>query len=256
MFPPKKVLSSLPRGKTGERAYAIGDIHGCLEETKDLLSKIRIHNDYLDEAKTYLIFLGDIIDRGPNSKGVIELLMNLPVEFAEPLFIMGNHEEMVVRGLLGEPHLLRRWLEHGGYAFAESYGIPRGALMGQDDIGLEYILRSAVPKKHILFLKDFLEAVRFGDFLFTHAGIRPGVPLEKQKARDLRWIREPFLEHTGDHGVVVVHGHTITDEIVQKTNRIGLDTGAYETGRLSAVCVEGGSVSFLSTLPRESGSSL
>ncbi|MEL7030769.1 MAG: metallophosphoesterase family protein [Pseudomonadota bacterium] len=247
MFSQKKKAGRPPRGKANERAYAIGDVHGCLNETKTLLSKIKAHNDYLHETKTYLIFLGDIIDRGPDSKGVIELLMDLPIDFVTPLFIMGNHEEMAVRGLMGEPHLIRKWLEYGGYAFADSYGVSRAELLGQSDVALEHILRSAVPKSHVEFLSEFLELVVFGDFLFTHAGIRPGIPVDKQDARDLRWIREPFLEYSGDHGFVVVHGHTVSTEVVRKANRIGLDTGAYESGRLSAMYVEDGLVSFLST---------
>ena len=112
---------------------------------------------------------------------------------------------------------------------------------------MQYVLRSAIPKSHVIFLSNFLESVQLGDNLFTHAGYRPGVQLELQNARELRWIRKPFLEYSGDHGVVVVHGHTVTDKIDQKSNRIGLDTGAYKTGILSAICIDEDDVSFLST---------
>lgn len=112
---------------------------------------------------------------------------------------------------------------------------------------MEHILRSAIPKSHVTFLSEFLESIQFGDYLFTHAGIRPGVPLERQNARELRWIREPFLEYQGDHGVVVVHGHTVTEQIDKRTNRIGLDTGAYKTGILSSICIEEDEIAFLST---------
>lgn len=233
------------KGKLGERAYAIGDIHGCLSETQALLQKIKTDNDYRDEAKTYVVFLGDLIDRGPASKGVIELLLNFPYKFAEPLFIMGNHEEMMVRGLMGERDLLPNWLKYGGYACAESYGLSKKDLIGQEPEILEHVLRSAIPKKHVEFLAGFLDYVQFGDFLFTHAGIRPGVPLSRQSSRELRWIRGPFLNFKGDHGVMVVHGHTISDEIDIKENRIGIDTGAYKTGRLSAICIEDEHVSYL-----------
>ncbi|MEO1323963.1 MAG: metallophosphoesterase family protein [Pseudomonadota bacterium] len=226
------------KGKVGERAYAIGDIHGCLSETQALLQKIKRDNDYRDQAKTYIVFLGDLIDRGPASKGVIELLLNFPYKFAEPLFIMGNHEEMMVRALMGERELLPNWLQYGGFACAESYGLSKNDLIGQDPEILERRLRSAIPKKHVEFLAGFLDYVQFGDFLFTHAGIRPGVPLTRQNSRELRWIRDPFLNFKGDHGVIVVHGHTISDEIEITKNRIGIDTGAYTTGRLSAVCIE------------------
>lgn len=233
------------RGKRGERAYAVGDIHGCLSETLALIQRIKMDNAYRHEAKTYLVFLGDLIDRGPATKGVIELLLDFPYNFAEPLFIMGNHEEMMVRGLMGERELLPNWLKYGGYECAESYGVSRSELRGQEPEIIEHILRSAIPKKHVEFLADFLDYVIFGDFLFTHAGIRPGVPLLRQRSHELRWIREPFLNFKGDHGVMVVHGHTISAEIEIRENRIGIDTGAYKTGRLSAICIEDEHVSYL-----------
>lgn len=242
----KRISGLRPSGKQGERVYAIGDVHGCLDRLKSLLQTLKTDHDYRDEAKTYLVFLGDLIDRGPDSKGVVELAMDLPYTFAEPLFIMGNHEEMLVRGLTGEPHLLRNWLIYGGYACAESYDIPRKNLVGQEPEILEYQLRAAIPRKHVEFLSSFLDYIQFGDYLFTHAGIRPEVPLERQESKDLRWIREPFLSYRGDHGVMVVHGHTISDDIEVKHNRIGLDTGAYKTGRLSAVCIENQQLSYFS----------
>ena len=244
MNPKTKPSRLKPVGKPGERVYAIGDVHGCLTELKSLLLKLKADNDYRDTAKTYLVFLGDLIDRGPDSKGVIDLLMSFPYQFAQPLFIMGNHEEMMVRGLLSEPELLPDWLTYGGYVCAESYGLSRGKLLGQDPNALQHILRSAIPRRHVDFMAGFLDSVQFGDFLFTHAGIRPEVPLEEQNSREMRWIRGPFLNYEGDHGVLVVHGHTISEEIDVRPNRIGIDTGAYETGKLSAVCVEDDKVSF------------
>lgn len=234
-----------PKGKANERAYAIGDIHGCLLEMQSLLQKIKRDNDYRGEAPTYLIFLGDLIDRGPHSKGVIELLMDFPYRFAEPMFIMGNHEEMMVHGLMNDPLVLPDWLKYGGYACAESYGVSKQQLVGRDPRDMQYILRAAIPRPHVEFLASFLDYVKFGDFLFTHAGIRPGVPLKQQNSRELRWIRDPFLTYNGDHGMMVVHGHTVTEFVEMKKNRIGLDTGAYLTGRLSAICVEDESVAIL-----------
>mgnify|MGYP001801168189 CR=1 FL=1 len=227
-----------PRGKVGERAYAVGDIHGCLNETLTLLQQLKTDNDYRDEAITYMIFLGDIVDRGPDSKKIVELLMDFPYEFAEPLFIKGNHEEMMVRGLTNEPELLQQWLKFGGFECAESYGLRRDQLSGQSPWVVQQMLRSVVPKEHVDFLDGFLDYVQFGDFLFTHAGLRPGVALSQQNPRDMRWIRDAFLEFDGEFELMVVHGHTISDEIEIRHNRIGLDTGAYETGRLSAICIE------------------
>ncbi len=247
MFSTKASRKWKPRGKEGERVYAIGDIHGCLNETKVLLDAIKTDNDYRDDAQTHLIFLGDLIDRGPNSRGVIELLMQFPYRFATPLFIKGNHEEMMVRGLMQDADVLPSWLRYGGYACAESYGISMQELAGRSPDELLRILRSAIPKKHVEFIDGFLDYVQFGDFLFTHAGIRPGVSLENQNSRELRWIREPFLSFEGDHGFVVVHGHTVSEEIESKHNRIGIDTGAYVSGHLSAVCIDEFQVSHFST---------
>lgn len=236
-----------PTGKPDERVYAIGDVHGCFEQLLSLLQKIKTDNDYRHEARTYLVFLGDLVDRGPNSKGVVEFLMNFPSTPFEPLFIMGNHEEMMVRGLMGEPHLLPDWLKYGGYDCAESYGVPRSRLIGTDPAAMELVLRAAIPKKHVEFLSGFLDYVKFGDYVFTHAGIRPGIELEAQDSRELRWMRQPFLNYAGEHGFVVVHGHTITDGVEIKSNRIGIDTGAYKTGKLTAICIEDADVSFVST---------
>lgn len=247
VIPFKSKRKLLPKGLAGQRVYAIGDIHGCLKETKELLQRIKTDNDYRDESKTFLVFLGDLVDRGPDSKGVIEYLMDLPYDFAEPLFIMGNHEEMMVRALSGEPELLPDWLEYGGLSCVESYGVPQSRLLGCEPQAIEFVLNSIIPQSHLDFLRGFLETVQFGDYLFTHAGIRPDVPLDEQSAREMRWIREPFLNHSGDHGVVVVHGHTITEQVDIRRNRIGLDTGAYKTGRLSAICIDEERVSYLST---------
>ena len=193
----KKKSNQKPKGKPNERVYAIGDIHGCYQEMVALIDMIHRDCAARKDKQTYLIFLGDLIDRGPDSRGVIEHLMRFPHEFATPLFIMGNHEEMMVRGLMGEPELLSGWLDHGGYSCAESYGVPRSYLQGQEPDAQEHVLRSAIPKSHAMFLKGFLESVQFGDYLFAHAGIRPGVPLDQQSGREMRWIRGPFLEHEG-----------------------------------------------------------
>lgn len=231
----------------GERVYAVGDIHGCWNETRALLNLIKRDNEYRDKCRTHIIFLGDIIDRGPDSKRVIELLMEFPIPYADPLFIKGNHEEIVVRALTNEPNLLPRWLEYGGYECAASYGVSKAELEGRDFIAIQHMLRSAIPKQHLQFLHGFVDYVKFGDYLFTHAGIMPGVPLSKQTSRSLRWIREPFLSSERDHGLVIVHGHTISDDVVCKPNRIGLDTGAYKTGRLAAVRIEDAEVDFFCT---------
>jgi serine/threonine protein phosphatase 1 len=227
-----------PRGSPGKRCYAIGDVHGRLDLLDDLLVQIRQHHATRPGKEGIVVFLGDVIDRGPDSKGVVERLRHLPDLGARVLMIKGNHEEMLVRGLGGQPDVLRSWLDNGGYACARSYGVEIGQLLDQPVDVLEYVLASAVPRAHLSFLSGFLDSARFGDYLLVHAGIRPGVPVHEQSPQDLRWIRTGFLESSADHGCVVVHGHSISLEVEERSNRIGVDTGAYQTGVLTAIWME------------------
>lgn len=228
-----------PQGSEGKRVYAIGDVHGRFDVLEELLDQIQAHAQSASRVETHLIFLGDLIDRGPQSKQVIERVMRPIPGMDKVHFILGNHEEAIVRGLSGEPNLLKSWLKHGGYDTAESYGIERGVLIEKPDDVLEHVLSSTIPSSHLKFMGSFLDSIRFGDYLFVHAGVRPGIPLKRQWPQDLRWIRDEFLNSDTDFGAVVVHGHTISGAITEKSNRIGLDTGAYSTGKLSAVWIEG-----------------
>lgn len=241
----EKSFISSPTGTAGKRAYAIGDVHGRLDLLNDLLAQIEQDNATRSVKETVIVFLGDLIDRGPNSRGVIDRLKNTPPDFAKCIFIMGNHEEALVKGLTGSPHLLQPWLKHGGLACAESYGIDIGSIYSQPDDVVEHVLMSAVPESHIKFMQNFYDCVRFGDYLFVHAGVRPNVPIDEQSSRDLKWIRGEFLESDENFGCVVVHGHSINEEIVEKHNRIGIDTGAYKSGILTAVRIEDTEISFL-----------
>jgi serine/threonine protein phosphatase 1 len=186
-----------------------------------------------------LVFLGDLIDRGPQSAQVIERLRLYRHERLRVLFLLGNHEEVLLRILQGDTEPIRTWLRFGGAECLKSYGAdPRRIARQPDDKALESI-RAAIPAQHVEFLNSFLDTCRFGDYLFVHAGIRPGVAIEEQLQSDLRWIREPFLLDDSDHGCIVVHGHTITDEVEERPNRIGIDTGAYRSGILTALAIEG-----------------
>jgi serine/threonine protein phosphatase 1 len=228
-----------PLGSPGKRLYAVGDIHGRFDLLQTMLERIFEHNRALPAADTHIVFLGDLIDRGPHSKQVVQHLQKPPPATVSFWFIKGNHEEALVRGLTGDPSLLSPWLSHGGYDTAESYGLDRGTLIGQPDSVLEHLLLSAIPRKDIEFMAGFQNSVRLGDYLLVHAGIRPGVPIERQSDRDLRWIRGEFLTSKENFGCVVVHGHTVEGGVTEASNRIGLDTGAYRTGVLSALWVEG-----------------
>lgn len=236
-----------PVGKVGCRAYAVGDIHGCLELLEDLLARIEADAAARAPKRSFVIFLGDLIDRGPASAGVVERLRNYKPDFATPVFITGNHEEVMLRVLHGEADILADWLKFGGAECLESYGVNVPAIRRLEPQEAVRQIRAQLPRAHVEFLESFADTFRFGDYLFVHAGIRPGIDLEHQDQFDLRWIREPFLSDPEEHGLVVVHGHTIVDAVEERPNRIGLDTGAYRNGVLTALGIEDGERWYLST---------
>jgi serine/threonine protein phosphatase 1 len=236
-----------PAGAPGYRAYVVGDVHGRLDLLEQLLAKIHSELQRRPARKTLLVFVGDLIDRGPSSAQVIERLRTYRREGIRPLFLLGNHEEVLLRILDGDKTLIPSWLKFGGLQCLESYGVDTAQLHDRSDDQLMQLIQEAVPSNHVEFLRSFIDSCRFGDYLFVHAGIRPGIELEQQRQTDLRWIREPFLFDETDHGFIVVHGHTISTEIDEQSNRIGIDTGAYRTGVLSALAIEGADRWFLST---------
>lgn len=223
----------------GHRAYAVGDIHGRLDLLDELLGRIEADNGARRRARTTIVFLGDLIDRGPQSAQVVERLRLYRPDFAKTVFIMGNHEEVLLRILGGESELIRDWLQFGGAECAESYGIDPATLRRMRGAEAVQLLKRKIPAEQVNFLSSFVDTASFGSYLFVHAGIRPGVPLANQVPHDLRWIRLPFLSDDSDHGRVVVHGHTISEELDVRPNRIGVDTGAYRSGVLSALGLEG-----------------
>lgn len=234
-------------GPEGFRAYAIGDVHGRLDLLDSLLDQIVRDVARRPERETFLVFLGDLIDRGPDSFGVVERLRTLKSERLSPVFLLGNHEEVLLRLLGGEKDLLANWMRFGGAECATSYGLDARALILMTEERAIEALRAAIPDAHVQFIGSFIDTFRFGDYLFVHAGIRPGIALDGQSQRDLRWIRAAFLDDPSDHGFLVVHGHTITEAIDERANRIGIDTGAYSTGILTAIAVENDQRWFLST---------
>jgi serine/threonine protein phosphatase 1 len=227
------------RGPASLRAYGIGDVHGHLDLLRDLIERIRRDDEQRPEAKTFIILVGDLVDRGPDSKGVIDYLLSRPAPFARMVFLKGNHEELFLRVLEGEEDVVTDWLAYGGYECAESYGVSKGSTLNATPAEIIERLRSAVPDSHRKFLAELADTFRFGDYLFVHAGIRPGVPVDEQSGKDLRWIREGFLDDRTDHGLVVIHGHTIVDGPEEHPNRIAIDTSAYKNGVLTAIGLEG-----------------
>jgi serine/threonine protein phosphatase 1 len=238
---------SRPAGARGYRAYVVGDIHGRLDLLEDLLAKIHAELQHRPARKTLLVFVGDLIDRGPSSAQVLERLRTYRRQGIQTIFLLGNHEEVLLRIIRGDSELITKWRWFGGSECLQSYGVDPAEiarLSGDDALS---IVRGAIPREHVEFLETFADSCRFGDYLFVHAGIRPGIQLELQSQSDLRWIREPFLLDDSDHGFVVVHGHTIREEAEELPNRIGIDTGAYRTGVLTALGIEGTERWFLDT---------
>jgi serine/threonine protein phosphatase 1 len=241
----KKRSPSAVSGPPGCRAYAIGDVHGRLDLLVDLLARIEADNESRGAARTWLVFLGDLVDRGPDSRGVVELLADRPPNFARNVFLKGNHEEFFLSVLGGDDSGVQHWLAYGGTECAQSYGLTSGWMLNATPAAIMERLVRQVPESHVRFLDQMADSFRFGDYLFVHAGIRPGVALDQQVGRDLRWIREGFLDDRSDHGVVVVHGHTIVERAEEHPNRIAVDTGAYRSGTLTAIGLEGGERWFL-----------
>ena len=224
------------------RIYAIGDIHGRL----DLLQRaiVAIERDVAERGPAALtVTVGDYVDRGPASRGVLDCLIGNP--FPTTLVALkGNHEDMFEKFLVysaAGPH----WAANGGLETLRSYGVPVGDAGTMDFVRAREDLRAALPHEHREFLRALKPSFSCGRYFFCHAGVRPGVPLERQYEEDLLWIREPFLMSQEDFGKIVVHGHTPVAEPEVRANRIGIDTGAYFSGRLTCVGLGEGPPRFL-----------
>ena len=228
-----------PSVPDGYRIYAVGDVHGCDGLLAEILDRIETDAAARPPASTIIIFLGDLIDRGPDSAAVVERLCNHAPSNVRLVFLAGNHEEVLLRILDGDDQLVGDWLRFGGAECMLSYGVDPKRLKRLSSAQAVAAIRAAIPAHHVTFLEGFNDTFRAGDYLFVHAGIRPGLPLAEQSQADLRWIREPFLKDMSDHGFVVVHGHTISQGVVEQANRIGIDTGAYRSGVLTALVLEG-----------------
>lgn len=232
----------------GMRVYAIGDVHGRRDLLDLLLEQIIADDRARGAADTQIVFLGDLMDRGPDSSGVIDRAIEVAQMLGDKAhFLMGNHEEVYLGAATGDEKLVRFFCKIGGRETILSYDI---APQDYNELSMEELaarMPELLSKHHVDFVSGFKDQIVMGDYAFVHAGVRPGVPIEKQRSKDLRWIREEFIVDEAPHDKLIVHGHTITDDVEECPNRIGIDTGAYMSGMLTALCLEGGERWYLKT---------
>jgi serine/threonine protein phosphatase 1 len=228
----------------GIRIYAVGDVHGRADLLQALFTRIDADLHAYPIAQSVQVFLGDYIDRGPQSRQVLDLLIARRRRHTI-VCLKGNHEKFATQ-FLKNPSVLSDWKRVGGISTLLSYGVTPAETEDpkvQQEIAAAF--RQALPRNHYHFIHGLALSYICGDFFFAHAGARPGIPLRRQSQHDLIWIREDFLLHEEDFGKVVVHGHTPTKRPDVRTNRINIDTGAYATGRLTCLVLEEAQIAFI-----------
>ena len=246
IWPSRTSHLEAPRARVpdGTRIYAIGDIHGRLDLLDEVLARVDTDIERHPASNATRVFLGDYIDRGPDSKRVLDRLIS-SCAIQPTVCLMGNHEAFL-REFLVNPDILSVWRRYGGLDTLLSYGLtPRFENDAQDQRELSAELDRVLPLNHREFLSGLKQYFMCGDFFFVHAGVRPGICLTRQSEDDLLRIREDFLLCEDHFGKVVVHGHTPVLEPDVRSNRINIDTGAYATGRLTCLLLEGDEISFI-----------
>lgn len=244
--PPPAATARVPEG---QRWYVIGDIHGRRDLFAALAAAIDADDLAAEAAESTVVLLGDLVDRGPDSAGVIALAREWQ-QRRRLRVLAGNHEEMFLESF-EDQEMLRHFLRHGGRETVLSYGLDRARYNAMSLEELQAELPLIVPAEDRAFLAAAEEWIEAGDYLLVHAGINPALPLAEQRRSDLLWIRSRFLDHPAPFGHVVVHGHTIFDEVEDAGTRIGIDTGAYRTGRLTALVLEGSGRRIIQAVERE-----
>ena len=230
------------------RIYAVGDIHGRVDLLENLHNLIEADSGPFQARRKVVIYLGDYIDRGPSSRELLDFIIGSPLKDFESVYLKGNHEDLLLR-FLDDEKFGPNWVVIGGDATLESYDAAKGLWSrGQGDFtAIQEKFFAELPNTHLKFFQNLSPFHIEGDYLFVHAGIRPDRAIKDQAEEDLIWIRGDFLDSVVDHGYLIVHGHNITKKPAIKSNRIGIDTGAYATGRLTCLVLDGADRSFLST---------
>ncbi len=230
------------------RVYAIGDIHGRLDLLQAMQAMIRADAETAAVSRKVVVYLGDYVDRGLESRQVIDHLMTNPMDGFDSVHLIGNHEAFLL-DFLKDASVGTGWIMNGGDTTLYSYGV--GLTLELPTEGryrqAQHDLREVFPPAQLEFLLAMPHCHIEGDYFFVHAGVKPGVVLEDQDPNDMMWIRGAFLRATNDFGKIVVHGHSISDEVEFRANRIGIDTGAYFSGRLSCLVLEGSDRRLLQT---------
>jgi len=236
-----------PEVPAGSRIYAIGDVHGRADLLDRLRTVIVEDANWHPIDRKVVVYLGDYVDRGTDSRGVVDMLARKALPGFESVFLKGNHEDSLLQ-FLTDPGIAPAWMAYGGDATLYSYGVrPPDARKVEDILAAQKAFIQAVPPEHLAFLETLQLLHVEGDYAFVHAGFRANVPIEFQDPQDMMWIRNEFLDSEADFGKVAVHGHTITEQPQIRRNRIGIDTGAFATGRLTALALEGEERRFLHT---------
>lgn len=249
-------MASIPRqanvgGTDSDVLYAIGDVHGCFNALCALLERIKVDILTLGNKSVRIVFLGDLIDRGPKSYSVVEFLKDFRPSYADVVFLNGNHEHVFLEVVQGDISKLQGWFDFGGRECARSYGVKN---LGEVYLAPEKVLKrlqNCVPEDHIEFLKTFKDYLIHGKYICVHAGIHPNKKLKSQTKEDMLWIRKRFIKSRKQHSHIVVHGHTIVPDVEIHSNRIALDTGAYCEGKLSAIRIENNDTKIISVSTAE-----
>lgn len=238
------------KGRTppGTVLYAVGDIHGRIDLLTQMQERIATDASQRSSRRKLVVYLGDFVSRGAYSREVIDRVSTWQPPGISTISLKGNHEDLLLRFLDGEIDTGRHWFDYGGLQTLSSYGVSISdskALSDEDMAMLRNKFAAALPESHLKFYRSLRISYQAGNYYFVHGGIKPGIPLPQQSAHDCMWIRKAFLDSDANHGAIVIHGHSISPQPVVRHNRIGIDTGAYQSGMLTCLVLAGTSQSFL-----------